>query len=85
MFDPNEKPMRKHRLRVYRKDPDGPEPLPDAHYQQDQDTDLEIGSVIVVGNGNGLSKNKINKIDSKIDSDYENEPEDYPTLQSINK
>src|SRR5205809_5995269 len=48
IFDPKDKPTREHRLRIYRADPDGAEPIPDTHHQQDQDTDSEIGSVIVV-------------------------------------
>src|SRR5947207_807856 len=52
IFDPNEKPMREHRLRVYRKDPGGAEPLSDTHQPQDLGTDSEIESVIVVSDEN---------------------------------
>jgi hypothetical protein len=58
IFDPKNEPMREYRLRVYRINPDGVEPVPDTYYQQDQDTDSEIGSVIIVGG----------KDDDRIDS-----------------
>src|SRR2546421_2009306 len=55
IFDPKKEPVHEHRLRVYRKVPDGVEPLPDIHPpkdSQDSDTDSEIGSVIVVDDEN---------------------------------
>jgi len=83
IFNPQDEPIREHRLRVYRKDPDGVEPLPDIHPPQDSDTDSEIGSVIVVGDGNGLGDDRIDEIDSDDDSDCSNEPGDYPTPLSM--
>ena len=81
--------MREHRLRVYRKDPDGVEPLPDIHPPQDSDTDSEIGSVIVVGDENGLGGDGIDEIidtdEPEDDSDCNGEPGDYPTPQSMAK
>ena len=77
IFDPNEEPMREHRLRVYRKDPGGAEPLPDTHQPQDSETDSEIGSIIVVGDGNGHGGDGIDEIGSETDSDCEDEPRDY--------
>jgi hypothetical protein len=85
IFDPNEEPMREHRLRVYRKDPGGAEPLPDTHQPQDSETDSEIGSIIVVGDGNGHGGDGIDEIDSETDSDCEDEPGDYPTPQSLDE
>src|SRR5947208_2195999 len=36
-----------------------------------------------MGDGNGHRDNRIDKIDSETDSDYENKPGDYPILQSM--
>jgi hypothetical protein len=80
IFDPEQEPIRKHRLRIYRKDPDGVQPLPDIHQEQEEDTDSEIGSVIVVG---GENENEIDSGESEDDSDCENEPGDYPTPKSM--
>ena len=88
IFDPKDEPIREHRLRVYRKDPDGVEPLPDIHPPQDADTDSEIGSVIIVGDENGLGSDGIDEIDldePEDDSDCNGEPGDYPTPQSLNE
>ena len=80
IFNPKDEPMREHRLRVYRTDPDGVEPIPDTYYHQDQDTDSEIGSVIVVG---GEDDDGIDSDESDDDSDCEDEPGDYPTPLSM--
>src|SRR5436190_887779 len=77
------KPMHEHRLRVYRKDPGGAEPLSDTHQPQDLDTDSEIGSIIIVSNKNSHEDNRINEINSKTDSDCEDKPRNYPTPQSL--
>jgi len=69
--------MRKHRLRVYRKDPDSVKPLPDIHLPQDLNTDSEIRSVIVISNENGYEDNKINKINLNDNLNYENKPKNY--------
>jgi hypothetical protein len=74
IFNPNEEPIRKHRLRVYRKDPDGMEPLPDTYLPRDQDIDSETGSVIVVG---GENEDKIDSGESEDSSNCENESRDY--------
>jgi hypothetical protein len=66
--------MRKHRLRIYRKDPDGVEPLPDTHPPQNQDTDSKTGSVIIINNKN---EDKINSGELEDSSNCENEPRDY--------
>ena len=83
MFAPTTEPMREHRLRVYRNDPDGVEPLLDTNPPRDQDTDSEIGSVIVVGDEIDQGGDGIYSGDSADDSDCENEPGDYPTPESM--
>ena len=83
MFDPKTEPMREHRLRVYRNDPDGIESLPDPNPPRDQDTDSEIGSVIIVGDEIDQGGDRIYSGDSADNSDYENEPGDYPTPKSM--
>jgi hypothetical protein len=73
--------MRKHRLRVYKIDSDGVEPIPDTHYyHQDQNTDSKIGSVIVVDSkdDDGIDSDK-----SDDNSNYENKPRNYPIPLSI--
>jgi hypothetical protein len=72
--------MREHRLRVYRIDPDEVEPIPDTHHHQNQDTDSEIGSVIVVG---GEDDDEIDSDKSDDNSNYEDEPGDYPIPLSM--
>jgi hypothetical protein len=67
--------MRKHRLRVYRKDPNSVKPLQETHPPQDQDIDSETGSVIVIS---GKNENKNDSGESEDSSDCENEPRDYP-------
>src|SRR5947207_9073759 len=66
MFDPKDEPMRENRLRVYRKDPDGVAPLLDIHQPQDQDTDSEIWSVIVVGDEDNPDGNRIESEDDRL-------------------
>ena len=60
------------------------EPLPDIHPPQDSDIDSEIGSIIVIGDGNGFGDDKIDKIDPdepEDNSDCNGEPGDYPIPQ----
>ena len=83
MFAPTTEPMREYRLRVYRNDPNKVKPLPDPNPPRDQDTDSEIGSVIVVGDEIDQGGDGIYSGDSADDSDYENEPGDYPTPESM--
>ena len=82
IFDPKDEPTREHRLRVYRADLDGVEPIPDAHLPLDEDTDSEIGSVIVVG---GEDDEGIDSGKSDDDSDCEDKPGDYPTPLSMDE
>ena len=82
IFDPKDEPTRKYRLRVYRADLDGVEPIPDAHPPLNEDTDSEIGSIIVVG---GKDDEGIDSGKSDDDSDYEDEPSDYPTPLSMDE
>jgi len=82
IFDPKNKPTREYRLRVYRADLDRIKPIPDAHPPLDEDTDSEIGSVIVIG---GEDDEGIDSGKSDDDSDYEDEPGDYPTPLSMDE
>jgi len=49
------------------------------------DIDSEIGSIIVIDDKNGHKGDRIDKIDSKTDLDYEDKSRDYPISQSLIK
>jgi hypothetical protein len=69
--------MSKHRLRVYRNDSDEVESVSDANPSSDENTDSEIGSVIVVGDGNSHEGDRIDEINSETDLDCENKSKNY--------
>ena len=69
--------MHKYRLRIYRNEPDKIKPLLNTNSPRDKDIDFKIGSIIILDNRNGLRDTKIDKINSKDNSDYENKPRNY--------
>jgi hypothetical protein len=70
--------VREYRLRVYKNDSNGVKSISTTYLSRDKDIDSEIGSIIVVGDGNGLGDERIEEIDSDDNSDCSNEPRDYP-------